>query len=245
MDALASRGRGGRFSRWAANAERSSFDRAILATGSVPTRLSVPGADLPGVLTSEGLIELKERPEHLVLIGGGPIGIEMAQIFRLLGSRATVLEVLPRILDGTDPVLAERLAAILHRDGVQLYTGVQVEAIEQVNGRYRVRYRAGARVDQTDGDVVGMVTGRHPNVDGLGLESTRVRYDHQGVKVDERLETDEPGIFAIGDVTGHPMFAHGQPPRPSPWRVTSRGALRDSRGRRPIAPSSSRGPSSA
>jgi dihydrolipoamide dehydrogenase len=184
------------------------FTHAILATGSVPNRLPIPGADLPRVMSSEGLLDIGAVPERLVLIGGGPIGVEMAQIFHILGSRATILEVLPQILTGTDAVLAERLTSILRQSGIEVRTGVQVEAIDESEGAYRVRYRAADRADHVEADAVVMVTGRHPNVEGLGLEHTRVRHDQHGVRVDAHLETDEPGIFADGDLVGQPMFAH-------------------------------------
>ena len=188
------------------------FDRAILATGSAPNRLPIPGADLPGVITSGGLIEIGFIPDSLVLIGGGPIGIEMAQIFALLGSRVTVLEAAQRILAPVDSVLAARLAAELAATGISLETDVRVEAIEGGDRHHRVRYHhAGAERQveaEVEAEVVAIVAGRHPNVDGLGLETTAVHHDRHGVRVNGELETDEPGIFATGDLVGHPMFAH-------------------------------------
>jgi len=182
------------------------FERAILATGSLPNRLPVPGAELPGVLTSEGLIDIGYVPKRLALIGGGPIGVEMAQIFHLLGSAATILEAGSRILEPVDAVLAERLTQRLRRGGITVSTGVEVRSIEAEDGRYLVRYTSGAKELVAEADVVVMATGRHPNVDHLGLDQTRVRYNRHGV--DAQLQTDEHGIFAIGDLVGHPMFAH-------------------------------------
>lgn len=184
------------------------FDQAILATGSAPNRLPIPGADLPGVLTSEGLIEIGFVPASLVLIGGGPIGIEMGQIFAALGSRVTLLEAAPRILAPADAVLAERLSAKLDAEGITVVTAVRIEAIEGSGRHYRVRYRHADEIATVDAEVVAMVVGRHPNVDGLGLENTAVRHDRHGVQVSAELETGEPGIFATGDLVGQPMFAH-------------------------------------
>lgn len=185
-----------------------AFEKAILATGSLSNTLPVPGGNLPGILSSEDLIEIGEIPKRLVLIGAGPIGVEMAQIFHLLGSKVVLLEALPRILEPVDAVVADRLAQILKRDGIGLRVGVTVEAIREAERRLDVVYRQGDVAERASGDVVVTVVGRHPNVEHLGLENTGVRVDRHGVKVNHFLETDEGGIFALGDVVGQPMFAH-------------------------------------
>lgn len=184
------------------------FDAAILATGSVNTRLPIPGADGPGVLDSSGLIEIGFVPQSLALIGGGPIGVEMAQIFSMLGSRVTLLEAAPRILGPVDAVLAEMLAQRLTAGGIDVYTGVVVQGIEGGEAMHTVRFSRDGEQQEVQAQVVAIVAGRHPNVDGLGLGTTRVRFDSHGVKVDAALQTDEPGIYATGDLVGQPMFAH-------------------------------------
>jgi len=185
-----------------------NFEHAILATGSVPSRLPIPGANLPGVLTSETLIDIETIPESLALIGGGPIGIEMAQIFASLGSQVTVLEVAPRILLPVDEILAGRLKRRLEADCIAVHTGVEVTSIEDRPQQRRVCYKLGNEVRQVDAAVVAIVAGREPNIAGLGLENTAVRRDRHGVKVDALLQTDATGIYATGDLVGHPMFAH-------------------------------------
>jgi dihydrolipoamide dehydrogenase len=185
-----------------------SFSHAILATGSVPNRLPIPGAELPGVLDSEQLIEIGFVPESMVLIGGGPIGVEMAQIFALLGSEVTILEHGDRILHPVDSVLAELLTGQLQADGIQVQTNAKVEAIEGEERSHKVRYSRNGQTREVNTQVVAIVAGRHPHVAGLGLESTAVRYDRHGLTVDDTLQTDEPGIYATGDLVGHPMFAH-------------------------------------
>lgn len=184
------------------------FQNAILATGSVASRLPIPGADLPGVIDSQGLLEIGFVPESLALIGGGPIGVEMAQIFAMLGARVTLLEAMPRILTAVDGVLAGLLAERLQMDGIDVQTGVVVEAIEGEASRHTVRYTRDGQSQQVNAQVVAVVAGRHPNVAGLGLETTAVRHDRHGVKVDDTLQTGEPGIYATGDLVGNPMFAH-------------------------------------
>jgi dihydrolipoamide dehydrogenase len=185
-----------------------TFDHAILATGSVPNRLSIPGADLPGVMNSEELIEIGSVPRTLVLVGGGPIGIEMAQIFAMLGTQVSVLEAADRILCPVDAVLAARLERRLASDGIAVYTQAAIGAISGGAGRHQVQVSVAGKSMVVEAEVVAIVAGRSPNVAGLGLESTRVRHDRSGVKVDATLQTDEPGIFATGDLLGNPMFAH-------------------------------------
>jgi dihydrolipoamide dehydrogenase len=184
------------------------FAQAVLATGSVPTRLPIPGAELPGVLDSKGLIEIGFVPDSLALVGGGPIGVEMAQIFAMLGAHVTILEAGPRILGRVDSVLAELLSERLAADGIAVETGVNIDAIEGTQRQHTVRYTQDGQTQQVTAQVAAIVAGRHPNVAGLGLETTSVRYDRHGVKVDETLQTDEAGIYATGDLVGQPMFAH-------------------------------------
>lgn len=187
---------------------RVHFDSAILATGSVPTALPIPGLDLPGVLDSNGLINVGFVPESLALIGGGPIGVEMAQIFAMLGAEVTILEVAPRILGPVDAVLAEALAEKLRADGIRIETGVQVDRVEAGVDGHVVHFSRDKEALSVPAQTVAVVAGRHPAVTGLGLETTRVTHDRHGIKVNARLETEEPGIFATGDLIGNPMFAH-------------------------------------
>jgi len=185
-----------------------TFDRAILATGSVPVSLPIPGAELPGVLDSTQLIEIDAVPRSMVLIGAGPIGVEMAQIFAMLGTRVTIVEAADRILGPVDAVLAERLTAHLVKDGIAVHTGATVASITGEHGRLLTSFAVDGADLIAESEVVAIVAGRHPNVAGLGLETTKVRSDRTGVVVDATLQTDEPGIYATGDLVGNPMFAH-------------------------------------
>jgi len=185
------------------------FSSAIIATGSLPNPLPVPGAELPPVLTSEQILEVDRVPARLLVIGAGPIGVEMAQIFAAFGSRVTLLEAGPRILAPVDEEIAAALDGHIRRQGVALELGAAVAAIVPKADHVGVQYRdAAGTPHEVEAERVLVATGRRPNVETLGLEHTHVRYDHHGVKVDAKLETDEPGIYAIGDVVGHPMFAH-------------------------------------
>lgn len=189
--------------------EDIEFAGAIIATGSVPNKPPIPGIDLPAVITSEQLLEIESLPKSLVVIGAGPIGVEMAQIFAAFGTTITLIEAGPRILAPVDEEVAAALEAHIRAQGIVLACGAQVLRISTDGHGARVHYRdAGGTEREVPGDRVLEVTGRSPNLDGLGLEHTAVRFDHHGIKVGGSLETDEPGIHAVGDVVGHPMFAH-------------------------------------
>ncbi len=185
-----------------------TFDQAILATGSVPTSLPIPGAELPGVIDSTQLIEIGAIPQSMVLIGAGPIGVEMAQIFAMLGTRVTILEAADRILGPVDAVLAERLEKRLVQDGIEVHTRATVASIAGEKGHLLTSFSVAGKDLTAETEVVAIVAGRRPNVAGLGLETTEVRSDRRGVVVDATLQTGEPGIYATGDLLGNPMFAH-------------------------------------
>ena len=190
-------------------AEDIEFASAIIATGSVPSPLPVAGIDLPQVLTSDQLLEIERPPKRFVVIGAGPIGVEMAQIFAAFGSVVTVIEAGPRMLAPVDEEIAAALQSHFRAQGIGLELGAQVLRVISKGDDVGVQYRnASGAQHEVEAEIVLEATGRYPNVDGLGLSNTAVRYDHHGMKVDDKLETYEPGIYAIGDVVGHPMFAH-------------------------------------
>lgn len=193
--------------------ERLETRHVILATGAVPFVPPIPGADLPGVVTSDGLLALDRVPESLVVIGGSTVGTEFASIYAALGTRAEILEKFG-FLPGVEEQLANRYRALLRREGVPVATEVDVEEIEATDdGLLRAHYvprsgrQQGERL-QAEGEVVLMATGRRPYTEGLGLEEVGVRTERGGVVVNERMETSVPGVWAIGDCTGHLMLAH-------------------------------------
>lgn len=185
-----------------------SFEQCILATGSTPNALSVPGADSPQVYSSDRILDIDSVPEHLAVIGGGPIGVELAQIFHFLGAQVTLMELGPRILGDVDEELARALQQHLIEQGVNLQLGCRVKDISSRERSVLVRYETEDGSGQVLATAVLAATGRSPRVQGLGLEHTAVKVNHHGVEVDEVLQTAEPGIYAVGDVLGQPMFAH-------------------------------------
>ncbi|HUX19925.1 MAG TPA: NAD(P)/FAD-dependent oxidoreductase, partial [Spirochaetia bacterium] len=142
------------------------------------------------------------------VIGGGPIGIELGQIFHMLGSKVSILEAMPSILSSLDRKIASRLEGILDRQGIPVDTNAQIKSITTSPGGLRVHFSVDDEAHSTESQIVLTVVGRRPNVDGLGLEKTHVEVGSQGIKVDKDLRTTEHHIFALGDVIGQPMFAH-------------------------------------
>ena len=185
------------------------FEQAIIATGSIASRPPIPGIEHHRVLDSSAILDIDRIPQRLVIIGGGPIGVELGQVFNTLGSEVILLEAAPAILGPVDQELAKRLEQRMLADGIDVVTDCAVQRVSNTGGGVFVEYRDG------DGksfhhfcETVLLVTGRHPNVDGLGLENTRIRHGRHGIEVDARLRTDEANIHAVGDVIGQPMFAH-------------------------------------
>lgn len=183
--------------------------RVILATGSLPALLPIPGGDLPGVLTSRQLLQLEEIPGRLVVIGAGVIGMEMATLFSMLGSEVTVVEMLPRILPPVELSLARRFAASVRRRGMALHTDARVtEILAGENGDLGVVFQTRRGEETVWGDRVLVAVGRRPSDGGLDLERLGIRREGRAIAVNGRLETSAPNVYAIGDCTGGIMLAH-------------------------------------
>lgn len=181
----------------------------ILAPGSVTARPPIPGLDMPGVVTSTEALDVSTVPTRLIVIGGGVIGLEFACIYEALGSRVTVLEMMPTLLPGAaDDAIAKRLAVILRRRGMDIRTEATVRAIEQEETGLRVRFETAGGEESVGGDRVLLATGRWPNTADLGLEEVGVRMNRRAIAVDEYLRTSVPNVWAIGDAVGGMMLAH-------------------------------------
>ena len=188
--------------------ETVSARSIILASGSVPTALPVPGADSSGVIDSDGALSLAEIPQSVVIVGGGVIGAEFACIFRGLDAEVTVIEMMPQLIPTEDADLAAALALFLKGQGVQVFTGAQVQEMRQRDGGVEVLFQAGGEQKSARGDKVLVSVGRRPNTADLGLELAGVRLERGRVVVNERMETGVPGLYAAGDVTGGMLLAH-------------------------------------
>ena len=191
-----------------ANGETLQCDHLIVATGSSPARIPIPGVDLPGVVDSTGLLNMTTCPKHIIIVGGGVIGVEFATFFYRLGVPVTIVEMLDRVLGPLAKDITDFVEAELKRCGVELVLGVRVESIE---AGLKVNYAAvkdGAK-GSVEGDVVLMAGGRAPNTKGIGLEKLGVRMDRKGfVEIDGLCRTNVPGVYAIGDINGKMQLAH-------------------------------------
>lgn len=184
------------------------FRRAVIATGGRPSLPPVPGLAEAGCLTSETVFSLTELPPRLLVLGGGPIGCELAQSFARFGSRVSLVETADRLLPREDPDASRVVRAALERDGVEVLTGASVEGVAREGRERRIRLRAGGEERTLEADEILVAAGRTPNVEGLGLEAAGVRYDGRGVEVDDRLRTSNSRVFAIGDVNGRWALTH-------------------------------------
>jgi pyruvate/2-oxoglutarate dehydrogenase complex dihydrolipoamide dehydrogenase (E3) component len=180
-------------------------ERIVIATGSEPVIPPIDGlSDLEGVWTNREATGLKEIPEHLIVLGGGPVGVEMAQAVRRFGARVTLIEGADRLLQREAPAVGEAVAEALGAEGIELRLGEHATAAEKRDGRFVLHFGDGADVE---GDRLLVATGRKPRVDGIGLDSVGITPGKRGVEVDERLRAAE-GVWAIGDVTGIMPFTH-------------------------------------
>ena len=181
--------------------------RFVLATGSRPAVPPIPGLDTVPYLTNETVFDLAVQPSHLVIVGAGPIGLEMAQAFRRLGSAVTVLDA-GAALAKDDPELAALLLANLRAEGVDIREGVAIERVAAGgDGVARVHLR-GEGPAAIDGSHLLVAAGRIPDLDGLGLEAAGIEASERGIVVDAALRTRNRRVYAIGDAAGGPQFTH-------------------------------------
>ncbi|PWS34665.1 dihydrolipoamide dehydrogenase [Falsiroseomonas bella] len=184
--------------------QRIRARRFIVATGSSAAVPPVPGLAETPYLTNESVFDLTDRPDHLLVLGGGPIGIEMAQAFRRLGAQVTVLE-RAGILPKDEPEAVAILRTVLRREGIVLHEGAQIAAVRRAANGVEVELGDGTRIA---GSHLLVAAGRRPNLQGLGLEQAGIATTPRGITVDAGLRTTNRRVFAIGDVAGGPQFTH-------------------------------------
>jgi dihydrolipoamide dehydrogenase len=190
------------------NDEEIAAKKIIIATGSETTLLPIPGLDLPGVLTTDDILELKELPESLVVIGGSHVGVEFASIFNELGTKVTIVKRRPLRLEPVDEEIGRRFAQTLPRRGIEVKIGAAVKAIKRNGAVLKVVWDTPEGEQGVEGQMVLMATGRQPFTEGLGLSELGIRMDGRTIVVNEHLETNIDGVYAIGDVLGKSMLAH-------------------------------------
>jgi len=184
------------------------FARAIVAAGGRPSIPPISGLEAAGFLTNETIFSLTDLPRRLVVIGGGPVGCELAQAFRRFGSDVTILSRGPRLLPRDDTDAAAILESRFAAEGVGLRLGATILRVDRRAAARAVVFEHEGRTDEVVGDELLVATGRAPNLEGLDLEKAGVVHDGSGVKVDDRLRTSNRNIYAAGDICSRYKFTH-------------------------------------
>jgi pyruvate/2-oxoglutarate dehydrogenase complex dihydrolipoamide dehydrogenase (E3) component len=193
----------------AVNGAQLRFKKAVIATGARAVRPKVPGLEEAGYLTNETVFSLTERPNRLAVIGGGPIGCELAQAFHRLGSQVTLLHKNSHLLDREDADAAEIVQQQFLQEKIELVLGCRLEQVEQTSAGKVIQYSQNGVVNKVMVDEILVGAGRAPNVEGLNLEAVGVKYDpRKGVQVNDYLQTTNPRIYAAGDICMDWKFTH-------------------------------------
>jgi pyruvate/2-oxoglutarate dehydrogenase complex dihydrolipoamide dehydrogenase (E3) component len=189
---------------------RLEGERVFLNLGTHAAIPDIPGLSGAAPLTHVEALELDRLPAHLIVLGGGYIGLEMAQAFRRFGSGVTIIEQARQLASREDPDVAEAIRAIFADDGIDVVLEVAIDAIDGRSGdKVGIRLRTPAGEREIDGSDLLVAAGRTPNTRGIGLENVGIELDSRGyVKVNERLETTAPGVWAMGECAGSPQFTH-------------------------------------
>ena len=184
-------------------------DRFFLNAGCRPAVPNIPGLPDVPFLNSTSIMELAKVPAHLLVLGGGYVGLEFAQLFRRLGSRVTILQSAAQLLGHEDKDVAEAVASILREDGIQIHLKAAVEKISRSRNRITVKFRAAGKSRKLEATHLLVATGRVPNSDTLNLPAAAIAADARGfIRVNEKLETSAKDIYALGDIKGGPAFTH-------------------------------------
>jgi pyruvate/2-oxoglutarate dehydrogenase complex dihydrolipoamide dehydrogenase (E3) component len=185
-------------------------DQVFINIGTHPAVPNVPGLEAARPLTHIEALELDHLPPHLIVIGGGYVGLELAQAYRRFGSRVTVVERGPRLMSREDADVADEMQRILSNEGIQLLTDAEVVGMRGRSGeQVGVKVRASSREQEIEGSDILLATGRIPNTAGIGLDEAGVELDARGyIRVNDRLETTASNVWAIGECAGSPLFTH-------------------------------------
>jgi mercuric reductase len=183
--------------------------KILVATGSHPWAPPIPGLEEAGYLDSTAALSLEKLPKSLLVIGGGSIGLELAQLFARFGVEITILEVASRITLPEEPEISEALTTYLTEEGLTVRAGVTIERVERVNGEYRVHAKGNGSQQVYRAEQLLVAAGRRPTTAGFGLEQAGIKLGKKGeILVNEHLQTDNPDIYAAGDCLGDPMFVY-------------------------------------
>jgi len=184
-----------------------SAKKLILAPGSVPKKLSIPGAEGEGVITVKENLEISSIPRSVVIIGGGVIGLELATLWANLGSAVSVVEFMAQLIPDEDHEIASFIEQVIRGCGVQVYTGAKVDRVDDVKGGKAVSISKDGGKHKLEAEMVVFAIGHSPLVEGLGLEDAGIRISKGRIQTNNRMETNIKGIYSAGDVTGETMLA--------------------------------------
>jgi len=184
-------------------------DKIFINAGTRAARPSIEGFDRVPFLDNLSIMELEAVPEHLLVLGGGYIGVEFGQMFRRFGSRVTLVQSRAHLLATEDTDVAAEVARIFQQDGIEILFRSRAERVGAVNGRIQLQVNDGAQKRTVEGSHILAATGRVPNSDTLNLAAAVIETDSRGfIKTNNRLETNVPGVYALGDIKGGPAFTH-------------------------------------
>ena len=184
-------------------------ERLFINTGTRPLIPSIPGLKDAGFLTSESIMELEQLPEHLIVLGSGYIGLEFAQMFRRFGARVTTIGQSEQILSQQDPDIAIAVQTLLERDSIEFLLKAKVLRVERTGNETILQIQVADREMTLQGSHLLVAVGREPTTDSLNLAAAGVATDARGfIRVNDRLETNVPGIWALGDINGGPQYTH-------------------------------------
>ncbi|MDD2552112.1 MAG: dihydrolipoyl dehydrogenase [Dysgonamonadaceae bacterium] len=188
------------------NGEKYTGKNVLISTGSEASVPPIPGLKEAGdvIVTNREILEMKERPESLVVIGGGVIGMEFACFYHGLGTTVTVVEMLPEILGEIDREISTMVRKLFDKKGIKFHMSAKVT---KVDGN-KVTFEKDGKTETVEGEKILLSVGRRPVTKGFGLENINVELDRGGIKVDEKMRTNVPNVFAAGDVTGFSLLAH-------------------------------------
>ncbi len=184
-------------------------DKIFINTGGRPARPQLDGLDSLATLDSTSIMELDELPEHLLVLGGGYIGLEFGQMFRRFGSRLTIIQRTGQLLGREDPDVAEAVLGVMKEDGIEVLLNTEAVRVQQSGTKVNLNVRTNDGEQTLSGTHLLLAVGRRPNTEDLNLPAAGIDTDQQGnVKVNHQLETNVPGVYALGDVKGGPQFTH-------------------------------------
>ena len=183
-------------------------DSVLLAVGSTPAKLPLPGFDLPGVMNSDQILNIQRIPESIAIIGAGPIGVEFADVFNSVGSKVTIIELLPRLVPLEDEEISSELARSFRRRRIDTFLNAKVLGVVERDGKRVVQFEADGQTKEVAVEVVLSAVGRWPNTEGIGLPEAGIEMNRRAIRANARMETNVPGVYAAGDATGGILLAH-------------------------------------